>query len=331
MPAQVTALITGITGQDGSLLAELLLNKGYEVHGVVRRASNIERARIDHLITDANLHERRLFLHYCDLEDLTTLRRILFKVRPQEFYHLAGQSHVGLSFEVPESTCDFTAMATLRILEVLRDMESPPRFLNIGSSEIFGRPTAAPQSAETPMRPVSPYGVAKAFAVNITRVYRESFGMHASSSICFNHESPRRSLSFVTRKIARAAAEISLGKRKELALGNLDTSRDWGYAPEYVEAMWRMLQLERPQDLVLATGTLISLRSFLAFAFEEIGLEWDRYVTLDSRLVRPAEPSQLVGDPSQAKVALGWQAQTVGRALATLMVRAELATLTQQP
>jgi GDPmannose 4,6-dehydratase len=322
-----TAFITGITGQDGSYLTELLLNKGYMVHGTVRRSSNIEGQRLDHLTVDAAINNKRLFLHYADLSDTTTLRRLLRQAAPDEFYHLAGQSHVGLSFDIPESTCDFTAMGTLRILEILRDLNKRPRFLNIGSSEIFGRPQESPQSEATPMRPVSPYGVAKAFAVEITRVYREAHGFFACNAICYNHESPRRGLSFVTRKITRGVAEIALGRRKTLALGDLNTERDWGFAPEYVAAMWQMLQREEPDDYVLATGQLSSLRDFLSYAFAVVGLEWELYVAQDSRFMRLVEPFNLVGDPSKAARALGWTARTQVEDLARIMVESDLALL----
>ncbi len=243
------ALITGITGQDGSYLTELLLEKGYTVHGIVRRASRTERPRIDHLTLDADLYGSRLFLHYADMQDSTTLRRILLKVRPDELYHLAGQTHVGVSFEIPESTCEFTAMGTLRLLEIVRDLPSPPKVLHVGSSEVFGVPAESPQNEQTPFRPATPYGVAKAFAVDMVRVYRNAFGLFACNALCYNHESPRRGESFVTRKITRAVARIKLGSKETLKLGNIDSARDWGFAGDYVEAMWRMLQLP-PQRIL---------------------------------------------------------------------------------
>ena len=321
------AIITGITGQDGSYLTELLLSKGYEVHGIVRRSSSTVRRRLDHMTGDPNLYNRQLFLHYSDLSDITTLRRIVKAVNPDEFYHLAGQSHVGLSFEIPESTCEFTAMGTLGILEILRDLDQPPRFLNMGSSELFGRPDEFPQNEDTPFRPVSPYGVSKAFAVDMTRVYRESFGMFACNAIAYNHESPRRGESFVTRKITRAVAEIAAGRVSRLALGNLDVSRDWGYAKEYVEAMWRILQGGEPNDFVIATGRLTSLEQFLDYAFSHAGLNWRDHVEVDPRFVRPSEPHKLVGDPSRAEAILGWKAKTTVPALARLMVDADMAQL----
>ncbi|KQX26166.1 MULTISPECIES: GDP-mannose 4,6-dehydratase [unclassified Sphingomonas] len=321
------AFITGITGQDGSYLTELLLGKGYMVHGVLRRSSVIDRQRIDHLTRDQSIYNKRLFLHYCDLDDITTLRRLLREVQPREFYHLAGQSHVGLSFDIPESTCEFTAMATLRILEVLRDLDPVPRFLTTGSSEIFGAPDISPQDERTAMRPTSPYGVAKSFAVNITRVYREAFGLFACTAICYNHESERRNPNFVTRKISRAAAAIAAGSREKLALGNLDVWRDWGYAPEYVDAMWRMLQLDHPQDLVIATGITTSLKDFLDVAFLHVGLDWREHVEIDCRFIRPREPQHLVGNPARAHAILDWRAKTGSADLARLMVDADCARL----
>jgi GDPmannose 4,6-dehydratase len=319
------AFITGITGQDGSYMAELLLERGYEVHGVLRRSSTIDRQRIDHLTRDGMLYNRQLFLHYCDLDDPTTLHRILKKWQPDEFYHLAGQSHVGLSFEIPESTCEFTAMATLRILEVLRDLDKVPKFLTTGSSEIFGAPDECPQNERTAMRPTSPYGAAKSFALNITRIYREAFGMFACTAICYNHESERRSPTFVTRKISRAAAAIASGRNERLPLGRLDVWRDWGYAPEYVQAMWRMLQADIPTDLILATGTATSLEQFLDAAFKHVQLSWWDYVDLDTRLVRPNEPQRLVGDPSLAATTIGWKSVTSGTEVARKMVEADMA------
>ena len=319
-----TAFITGVSGQDGSFLSELLLSKGYRVHGVVRRSSNIDRPRLDHITADPETYNRRFFLHYCDLEDTTNLRRIILRTRPDEIYHFAGQSHVGVSFETPESTCDFTAMGTLRLLEIIRDLEPAPKFLNMGSSEIFGRPSDWPQDETTPMAPVSPYGVAKAFAVQMTKVYRESFGLFACNAICYNHESERRSPAFVTRKITRAVAEIRRDPDFKLHLGRLDTLRDWGYAPEYVEAMWRIMQLAEPADVVLATGRPASVQDFLSYAFEHAGLRWEDHLVIDDRLIRPAEPNHLVGNPAKAERLLRWRAATTARELARLMVDAEL-------
>ncbi|MEL6686856.1 MAG: GDP-mannose 4,6-dehydratase [Pseudomonadota bacterium] len=321
------ALITGITGQDGSYLTELLLEKGYVVHGIVRRSSTMSRQRIDHLTSDPEIYGQSLFLHYADLSDITTLRRIIGKVQPDEFYHLAGQSHVGLSFDIPESTSDFTAMGTLRILEILRDQDHPIRFLNVGSSEIFGRPAEAPQTENTAMRPVSPYGVAKAFAVNMTRVYRDSFNMFCCNAICYNHESPRRGSSFVTRKIARGVARILKAGGGELALGNLDAERDWGYAPEYVHAMWLTLQNETAEDFILATGQSSSLKTFLSKAFNVAGLNWEDHVVIDPRFVRPTEPTSLIGNPTKASQLLSWRAETDVSKLAEIMVKAEIKNL----
>ncbi len=307
--ASPVALITGITGQDGSYLAEFLLAKGYVVHGLVRRNSSTQRTRLDPLFYGQDVYGKRLILHYADLDDATTIRRILTKTQPAELYHLAGQSHVGASFEIPESTCQFTAIGTLRLLEILRDLASPPRFLHIGSSEIFGSPGQSPQHEDTPMRPVSPYGVAKVFATNMTRIYRESFGLFTCNAICFNHESPRRGESFVTRKITRAAAAISLGLQDKLRMGSIDARRDWGYAPEYVDAMWRMLQQETADDFILATGVSHSVQDFLQAAFATVGLDWQDYYEPDPRFIRPAEVVNLVGDPRKANEQLGWKAQ----------------------
>lgn len=319
-----TAIITGITGQDGSYLTELLLGKGYAVHGLVRRSSSIERPRLDHLTLDPSIYGERLFLHYADLTDVTTIRRILTSVQPDEFYHLAGQSHVGISFDIPETTCEFTAMGTLRLLEILRDLTPQPKFLNIGSSEIFGHPFTSPQDEQTPMRAVSPYGVAKAFAVQIVRVYRESFGMFACNAICYNHESPRRGRSFVTRKITRGAAMISKGLQEKLVLGNIDSCRDWGFAGEYVDAMWRMMQHSSPDDFVIATGVSTSVREFLGYAFEHVGLDWRDYVETGDRFFRRADAQSLVGNPEKAANELGWKAAWDVSTLARKMVDADL-------
>mgnify|MGYP001823980458 FL=1 len=319
-----TALITGITGQDGSYLTELLLGKGYEVHGIVRRSSSTVRSRLDRLFYDKEVYERRLFLHYADLDDVTTIRRILMRCEPDELYHLAGQSHVGASFEIPETTCQFTAMGTLKLLEITRDLPTPPRFLHISSSEIFGRPKESPQTESTPMRPVTPYGVAKTFATQMVTLYRDSFELFACNAICYNHESPRRGESFVTRKISRAAAAISLGLETELRLGALDGRRDWGYAPEYVEAMWRMLQQDKADDYILATGESHSVEEFLDAAFSSVGLDWRKFVQRDDRYVRPSEVARLVGDASKASDLLGWQATTRLPELARRMVSSDI-------
>ncbi|TWT52636.1 GDP-mannose 4,6-dehydratase [Rubripirellula amarantea] len=319
-----TALITGITGQDGSYLSELLLEKGYTVHGLVRRSSNTARVRLDSLFADKSTYEERLFLHYAELDDATTIRRILIRCQADEVYHLAGQSHVGASFDIPETTCQFTAMGTLKLLEILRDLEKRPRLVHISSSEVFGRPDHSLQNERTPMRPVTPYGIAKAFATQMVSLYRESFDLFACNAICYNHESPRRGESFVTRKITRAAAAIASGSTEKLKLGSLDSTRDWGYAPEYVEGMWRMLQQPTADDYILATGTSHSIEEFLNAAFECVDLNWRDHVVQDARYMRPSEVSQLVGDAHKARSILGWTPQTQLNELAHLMVNADL-------
>jgi len=319
-----SALITGITGQDGSYLTELLLDKGYTVHGLVRRNSSTTRTRLEPLFADKDIYDKRLFLHYADLDDATTIRRVLAKTQPDELYHLAGQSHVGASFDIPESTCEFTAMGTLRLLEIVRDLEKRPKFLHISSSEIFGKPDTSPQNERTPMRPITPYGVAKAFATNMTSLYRDSFELFACNAICYNHESPRRGESFVTRKITRAAAAISLGRQSKLRMGSIDAKRDWGYAPEYVDAMWRMLQQESPGDYVLATGKAHSVQEFLEAAFKAVQLDWHDHYEPDPRFMRPAEVTNLVGDPTKANQVLGWKTQFDLAHLVKLMVEEDI-------
>lgn len=327
MPGTLRALITGITGQDGSYLTEFLLSKGYEVHGIVRRNSSMARSRIDEMTRNVEIYEKRLHLHYADLDDVTTIRRLLLKVKPREVYHLAGQSHVAVSFEVPESTCQFTAMGTLKLLEILRDCDPAPRFLHTSSSETFGMPAEVPQNEQTPLRPVTPYGVAKAFAADMVRVYRDSFGLFACNAICFNHESPRRGESFVTRKITRAAARIKLGLDQKLTMGSVDAQRDWGYAPDFVEAFWRMLQMEKPLDLVLSTGKLHRVRDWLDIAFDHVGLDWQKYVEFDPRYLRKADPQTLVGDSSLAETTIAWKPQVSFAELVQQMVDAELKSL----
>lgn len=336
-----SAFITGITGQDGSYLAELLLEKGYTVHGLVRRASMFNRSRIEHLRTGAAGGEERLSLHYGELNDQTSLRRLLRRLRPDEVYHLAGQSHVGLSFEIAEVTCHENAMATLGLLESLRDLDYPVRFYHAASSELFGVPKTAPQTEDTPFNPVNPYGCAKAFATQLCRVYRQSHQLFVCSGLTYNHESPRRGENFVTRKITLAAARIKAGRQSVLSLGNLDSQRDWGYAPEYVAAMWHMLQLEKPDDFILATGKLCSIRDFAQAAFAELGLDLQFegsgsdevgrrtdtgavVLKVDSRFFRPTDSAKLVGDASYAAKVLGWRPQTTGITLARLMARADL-------
>lgn len=318
-----TAFITGITGQDGSYLAELLLSKGYVVHGLIRRASTFNTHRIDHLYTDPHDPDARLFLHYGDLTDSSRLTTLLEKVAPDEVYHLAAQSHVRVSFDEPEYTGDVTGLGTTRILEALRATEIPARFYQASSSEMFGS-SPAPQSESTPLQPRSPYAAAKVHAYWMTRNYREAYGMFAVNGILFNHESPRRGETFVSRKISMAAARIAAGEQQHLYLGNLDARRDWGYAKEYVEAMWLMLQADQPEDFVVATGTSYSVRDFLGFAFGHVGLDWERHVRFDERYLRPTEVDDLVGDPSGVLQVLGWKARTHLPDLARLMVDADV-------
>lgn len=321
------ALITGITGQDGSYLTELLLARGYAVHGVVRRTSNLLRSRIEHLRADESIYGHRLFLHYGDLTDGTTLRRIFARVQPVEVYHLAGQSHVGLSFEIPESTSEEVAMATLRLLEISRDQPQPLRFYHASSSEIFGDAAECPQTEETPLRPVSPYGCAKAFATQLARVYRKAYGLFVCNGILYNHESPRRGENFVTRKIARAAARISRGLEDELVLGNLSAERDWGRAQDYVEAMWLMLQHAEPDDYVVATGETHSVQDFVEAAFAVVDLSPGRYVRHNASFERPTEPLKLVGSSEKIRHTLGWKPRTNFTGLVREMVEAELAAI----
>ena len=327
MSNERTALITGITGQDGSYLTELLLQKGYGVHGVVRRTSNLLRSRIEHLRRDPKVYEKTLFLHYGDLSDTTTLRRIFREVQPSELYHLAGQSHVGLSFEIPESTCDEAGMATLRLLEIVRDQGQPVRFYHASTSEIFGNAAESPQNEETPMRPTSPYGCAKAFATQLCRVYRQSYGLFACNGILYNHESPRRGENFVTRKITRAAARISRGLEVDLVLGNLESKRDWGRAQDYVNAMWLMLQHDKPDDYVVATGEAHSVREFAEAAFAVVDLPWKKYVKHDAAFERPIEPARLIGDAAKIRKTLGWKPGGTFQDLVREMVQAELEVL----
>jgi GDPmannose 4,6-dehydratase len=321
------ALITGVTGQDGSYLTELLLDKGYEIHGVVRRTSAISRSRLDHLHSNPEIYGKKLFLHYADLDDPTTLRRVLQKVAPDEIYHLAGQSHVGLSFEIPESTCEMTAMGTLRLLEMVRDLPKPARLFHASSSEVFGQPTVQPQDEQTPIAPVNPYGCAKAFATQMVGVYRQSFGLFCCNGIMYNHESPRRGENFVTRKICRSVAAIKLGHQKELMLGDTTARRDWGHARDVVRAMWLMLQQEKPGDFVLATGHLHSVQDVVELAFTTVNLDWREYVKQDPRLMRPTEPQRLVGNASKARQILGWVPEISFEALIKEMTEAELGLL----
>jgi GDPmannose 4,6-dehydratase len=317
------ALITGITGQDGSYLAELLLSKGYEVHGIVRRASSFNTGRIDHLYQDRHEDDLRLVLHYGDIADGTNLTRLLMDIQPHEVYNLAAQSHVRTSFDIPEYTADVTALGTLRLLDALRDSETEARFYQASSSEMFGR-APAPQGPSTPFEPCSPYAISKLFAYWTVVNYRQSYGLHATNGILFNHESPRRGETFVTRKVTRSLARILAGKEDLLYLGNLEAKRDWGYAPEYVEAMWLMLQQPEPDDYVVATGESHSVLEFVDKAFSLVGLHWQNYVRFDSRYLRPAEVDHLCGDPSKAWERLGWRARTSFEELVRIMLRADL-------
>lgn len=317
------ALITGVTGQDGSYLAELLLDKGYEVHGVIRRASTFNTGRIEHLYRDPHEPGTKFFTHYGDLADPVVLTRLVHDIAPDEIYHLGAQSHVRVSFDIPEYTLDISGMGTLRMLEAIRDSGIETRFYQASSSEIYGS-APAPQSEQTPLRPRSPYAVAKAAAYWTTINYREAYGLFAVNGILFNHESPRRGETFVIRKVTRAAARIRAGLEQTLFLGNLDARRDWGYAPEYVEAMWRMLQLDRPDDFVIATGESHSVREAVEIAFGRVGLDPAEHVEIDERYFRPAEVDDLRGDASKARREIGWESEVGFEELVALMVDADL-------
>jgi GDPmannose 4,6-dehydratase len=321
-----SAFITGITGQDGSYLAELLLDKGYEVHGVIRRASSFNTSRIDHIYIDPHTEGARLFLHYGDLLDGPRLTKLLADIQPDEVYHLAAQSHVRVSFEEPEFTGQTTGLGSLRILEAIRQLGLDTRFYQASSSEMFGS-SPPPQNEETPFHPRSPYGTAKLFGYWSARNYREAYGMYVVNGILFNHESPRRGETFVTRKITRAAVRIKAGKATNLWLGNIDAVRDWGYAPEYVEGMWRMLQQDQPSDYVLATGVGYSVRDFLSAAFDHVGLDWEEFVRFDPAYRRPAEVDSMVGDASRANEVLGWKPTVLMPELARIMVDADVASI----
>jgi len=321
------ALITGITGQDGSYLAEFLLAKGYEVHGIVRRASTFNRGRLDDVWTDPQLSKTRLFLHYGDLGDSASLTRLIVDVKPDELYNLGAQSHVRVSFDNPEYTMDVNATGTLRLLEAIRSSGLTPRFYQASSSEMYGKVHETPQSESTPFHPRSPYAVGKVAAYWATVNYREAYGFHASNGILFNHESPRRGEGFVTRKITRAVAHILAGLQDKLYLGNLDAKRDWGYAKEYVEAMWLMLQQDKADDYVIATGETHSVQDFLEAAFGHAGLDWRKYVAHDPRYLRPSEVDLLIGDASKARKVLRWQPKTTFKELVKLMVDADIALL----
>jgi GDPmannose 4,6-dehydratase len=323
MAERKKALITGITGQDGSYLAELLLQKGYEVHGLIRRASSFNTDRIDHLYQDPHVNGVSLFLHYGDLSDSTNLVKLLYRLQPDEVYNLAAQSHVKVSFEMPEYTGDITGLGAVRILEAIREMGIACRFYQASSSEMYGKVQEIPQRETTPFHPRSPYACAKVYAYWTTLNYREAYGMYAANGILFNHESPRRGETFVTHKITRAVAYIEAGLQEKLFLGNLESSRDWGYAPEYVEAMWRMLQQEKADDFVIATGETHTVREFLEEAFGYAGLEWKKYVEEDPRYLRPSEVDYLIGDATKAREKFGWKPETRFKDLVRIMVDAD--------
>jgi GDPmannose 4,6-dehydratase len=317
------ALITGVTGQDGSYLAELLLGKGYEVHGIIRRSSSFNTGRLDEFYQDPHEPERRLVLHYGDLNDASSLNTILRQVRPDEIYNLGAQSHVRVSFDVPEYTGEVTGLGTLRLLEAIRETAQTPRFYQASSSELFGS-APAPQNEATPFQPRSPYACAKAYAYYITKNYREAYGLFAVNGILFNHESPRRGETFVTRKITRAVARIKLGRQDKLFLGNLKAKRDWGYAPEFCEAMWLMLQQDRPDDYAVCTGETHTVADMLDEAFGYLELDWHKYVEIDPRYFRPAEVDVLCGDASKAARLLGWKPKVTFKELVRIMVDADL-------
>ena len=318
------ALITGITGQDGSYLAELLLEKGYEVHGLIRRSSTFNTQRIDHLYQDPHVSGVRLFLHYGDMGDSSNLMRIVHEVAPDEVYNLAAQSHVRVSFDSPEFTGDVDALGTMRLLEAIRLTGVSTHFYQASTSELYGKVQEVPQRETTPFYPRSPYGVAKLYSFWAVKNYREAYGLHASNGILFNHKSPRRGETFVTRKITRAVGRIKLGLQQELFMGNIEARRDWGFAGDYVEGMWRMLQQDAPDDYVLATGEMHSVKEFLAEAFGHVGLDWEKYVRHDSRYERPSEVEQLLGDSSKARRVLGWEPKVTFRELVKMMVDADL-------
>lgn len=314
------ALVTGITGQDGSYLAELLLEKGYEVHGIMRRNSTFTTGRIEHIFD-------KIELHYGDLADSSSLQHIVSKVQPDEVYNLAAQSHVKVSFDVPEYTADVTGTGTLRLLEAIRTGAPEAKFYQASSSEMFGKVLEVPQTEQTPFYPRSPYGAAKVYSYWITKNYRESYDMHASNGILFNHESPRRGETFVTRKITRAVAAIKAGTQDKLYLGNLDAKRDWGFAGDYVEAMWLMLQQDNPDDYVVATNETHSVKEFCQIAFEHVGLDWEKYVEVSEKYFRPAEVDLLIGDPAHAKKQLNWEPKVSFKELVTMMVDADVESL----
>ncbi len=317
------ALVTGVTGQDGSYLAELLLDKGYEVYGVIRRSSSFNTARIDHLYQEPQLKDRRLVLIHGDLADVSSLQRIVRDVAPHEVYNLGAQSHVRVSFDCPEYTADISGLGAVRLLDAIRGSGLECKYYQASSSELFGN-SPPPQDESTPFDPRSPYAAAKAYAYYITRTYRAAYGMFAVNGVLFNHESPRRGETFVTRKISRAVAKIVHKRQEKLYLGNLEAKRDWGYAPEYVDAMWRALQLDEPSDFVIATGTSHSVLEFVQAAFSYVGLDWQQHVEIDSRYLRPAEVNSLEGNPAKATRELHWKAETTFPDLVELMVEADL-------
>ena len=320
------ALITGITGQDGSYLAELLLEKGYEVHGVVRRASTFNTSRIDHLYQDPHVNGVKLFLHYGDLADSVQMVKLLYNLQPDEIYNLGAQSHVRVSFDVPEYTGDVVGLGAQRILEAVREagLVKKCRYYQASSSEMFGKVQEVPQTEKTPFWPRSPYGCAKMYAYWLTVNYRESYNLHASNGILFNHESPRRGETFVTRKITRAATRIKMGLQECLYMGNIDAKRDWGYAKEYVEMMWMMLQQDKPDDYVVATNETHSVKEFIQETFSLLGLDWEKYVKYDARYERPSEVDLLIGDPAKAKRQLGWEPKVRFKELVKIMTEADL-------
>jgi GDPmannose 4,6-dehydratase len=323
IPVAQVAFITGITGQDGSYLAELLLAKGYEVHGLIRRSSSFNTGRLNDIYQDPHVDNRKMILHYGDLHDSTSLANLIREIKPKEIYNLGAQSHVKVSFEIPEYTADITGTGTIRLLEAIRASGIETKFYQASSSELYGS-TPPPQNEQTPFHPRSPYGSAKIFSYWSTVNYREAYGMHTSNGILFNHESPRRGETFVTRKITRAVARIAAGIDKEVFLGNLDAVRDWGFAKEYVEAMWLMLQQPKGDDFVIATGESATVKQFAEVAFSRANLDWQKYVKLDKRYLRPSEVDSLVGDASKAEKILGWKPKTNWKKLAEIMVDADI-------
>lgn len=325
MSKQKKALITGVTGQDGSYLAEFLLSKGYEVHGIIRRASTFNTSRIEHLFQDLHEKDIKLYLHYGDLSDSGNIYRLIHQIKPMEIYHLGAQSHVRVSFDMPEYTADITALSTLRIIEAIRHINPKIKFYQASSSEMFGNPpTLPPYDENTPFNPQSPYACAKVFAYHITKHYRDAYKIFACNGILFNHESPRRGETFVTRKITRAIARIKAGLDKKLYLGNLNTKRDWGYAPEYVKAMWLMMQYRKPDDYVIATGEAHTIQEFLETAFSYAGLDWKKYVEIDPLYFRPTEANTLIGNALKAKKRLKWQPEIKFKDLVKIMVDADI-------